>query len=347
MLSRRLGAVAFGAGAAIVVAACSHSYAEDAPPVGAVPEAGVADSSVTIDADVVADGVAPPDASPTYVELAKGLDDLTGIAATETDVYVLERGTGIVRAISIGGGPLRDIEKGAGSTLGIAVVGGSLFWGDFGGAAMKKKGIAGGATSVVTTGAKGPFAVAATNDGVAVLTLGAGEVGELQQYDLDLVARPTVGPLANPFGVAFFGDALYWTESGSGRIGQSRGSLINDEVASGETDCQSIAANATGVYWTRLSAGLVRVKALASSGVTSLATGEVGPHSIAVSDADVYWLTTDGRLRRKRVGQELPPANLATGFPSAFSQMRTRALALTSNYVVWITTDGRVLRTAK
>lgn len=54
-----------------------------------------------------------------------------------------------------------------------------------------------------------------------------------------------------------------------------------------------------------------------------------------------------GTLRRKAIGQELPPATLAKGFASAFAGLHVKAIALTRQYVVWITTDGRVLRTDK
>jgi hypothetical protein len=349
MLSRRLGAVAFGASAAIVIAACSQSYAEDAKPVDALPEAGATDSSVTAnDADVAVDSAAPPDASPTYIELAKGLTDLAGIAATESDVYVVEQTAGRVLTIPIAGGASTDIETGVGSPFGIAAAGGAVIWTDFGGAKVKSRSLTGGAPTVVSTGVKNPFAVAATNAGVAVLTSGPGLGGELQQYDLGLSPGPTVGPLSEAFAVAAYGSDIYWTEAAAGRVGQGQiGSNMNGDLAVGEADCQSIAANATGVYWMRPAAGLVRVKASASTTATSFVTGEVGPHSIGVDDDGVYWLTSNGTLRRKRIGQELPPATLASGFGSAFTRVRVRALALTSKYAVWITTDGRVLRTDK
>ena len=347
MLFRRLGAVAFGAGAALIVVACSQAYAEDTKPVEALPEAGAADSNVTSsDADIDRDSVAP-DASATYVELAKGLNDLAGIAATETDVYVVERALGNVRALPIGGGTPTYIESGGGTPRAIAATGEAVYWGDFGGAWLKS--LSAGATRTVTTGTKSPFAVSATKAGVAVLAIGSGDVGELQPYDANLIPGFKFGSVSNPFDVAAYHDAFYWTEAGAGRINQSQfGSSTSTELATGETDCQSIAANATAVFWTRPSQGLVRMKKLSSLTPGSLVTGEVGLHSIAVDDSDVYWLTSDGKLRRKRTGpQELPPATLASGFGSAFAEMRTRAIALTSKYVVWITTDGRVLRTDK
>jgi len=330
-------------------AACSQSYAEGSKPADdAGAEASAEDAQVDAEVDAfVADNAVPP--VPSFTELATGLVDLAGIAATETDVYFTEREPGNVRSVPIGGGAVATLATASGAPGPIAIAGGHLFWANVGGKQLSRRPLVGAAVPLVaSTSTTVPHALAAGADRIFVIALGPQGVGEAQQYDFDFVAGPVVGGLSNPFDVAVDGSAAYWTESSTGRIGRgANGSALNDTVATGETGCEAIAANAAGAYWTRPSDGLVRAVSIQSFGVTSLAEKEVSPSSIAADDGDVYWLTGDGTVRRKRVGQELPPATIANGFKSAFAGTRVRALALTSKYVVWLTSDGRILRADK
>jgi hypothetical protein len=232
----------------------------------------------------------------------------------------------------------------------IAANGDNVFWADTILGELSSRPGAGGATPItVSTPTTHHVALAAAVDGIVLLSAGPpGLMGGLQQWAVSLAtSQPAIG-LSNPHDVTVAGTAIYWTESAQvskGAIGASTSSV----VASGETGCESIAANAAGAYWTRPNEGLVRssVPVGGTVGASSLAEKEVLPSSIAADDTDVYWLTGDGRLRRKTIGQELPPATLAKGFASAFAGTHVKAIALTSMYVVWITTDGRVLRVAK
>jgi hypothetical protein len=330
-------------------AACSQSYAETAQADAATPDASTPDDApaeAAIDTDTATGDSARP---PTFTELATGLTGLSGVAATETDVYFTELGPGNVSSVPIGGGAVTTITTGTGAPGPIVIAGGFLFWGDTGAASLSRRPLAGGTvSSAVLALGKNPRALAASADRIVVDAVDIAGVGEMQQYGFDFVAGPSVGGLANPFDVAVVGTSIYWTESAGARIGMGvTGNGTNQEIAIGETGCESIAASSAGVYWTRPAEGLVRTIVAMGAGATTLAAKELAPMAVAGDSTDVYWLTGDGLLRRKTLGQELPPATLAKGFSSAFFDKRVRAIALTSQYVVWITTDGRVLRTNK
>ena len=309
---------------------------EAAPP-GA--EGGTADGPASSDADAGSDsagGVAP-------TEIASGLSDLEGIAATGSTVYVLEHDAGRVSSVPIDGGTIGTVDGNSGSPLGIVVANGSVYWSDFGGRLVKRQPFDGGASSSTTTNDKGAFAIAAASDRIVVATIN-GSVGEVRQFMFDLTSGPPVGALGNLFDVAVFGGDVYWTESGSGRIGHGKtGDATNDTFAMDPSDCQSIAADSSGVYWIKRAQGLIRSKV--SGAVVDIASGEQSPHSLTADGTYLYWLTRDGKLRRLAHAPGSKPTTLAEGFDADFdSQLRARALALTPTYLVWITKDGRILR---
>ena len=354
MLSRRLGAVAFGACLFVAMAtgaACSQSYAETVLADGAAPDASTTDDALGDalgDGDVAESRDAKP--VPTFTELATGFTDLAGVTATETDVYFTELGPGNVSSVPLAGGSVGAIATATGTPGPIVIAGGFLFWADTGAGKLVRRALTGGPITTATpTPGKSPRAIAATADRLVVAAVGGASVGEIQQYDFAFSPGPSVAGVANPFDVALAGASIYWTESSGSRIGMGTiGGATNQELTLGEPGCESIAANAAGVYWTRPDDGLVRmISTMTGAGATTLAAMELAPMSVTVDDTDVYWLTGDGLLRRKTLGQELPPATLAKGFSSTFIDKRVRAIALTSQYVVWITTDGRVLRTTK
>gem|GEM_PF-2159142 len=355
MKSTRLVALA-SCSALLVVAgsACGSFSSSSAAP-------GEADAAAT-DAPVTGDGAVPGDASGgeagdvdgatvSPFEIANGLTDLEGVAMTDSTVYVLEHDPGHVLAIPISGGAPSVIEANAGSPLGIAVANSSLYWTNFGGSKLNTVPLSGGAgPSAITLAGKNPFAIAPASDRIVVLSLeagDAGDLGEVQQYTFNLLPGPSVPGLQNPFDVAVFGSNIFWTEAASGgRIGRgTTGQSSSVALADGETDAQSIAADASGVYWAQPS--LNRVRAYFSTGTTTIAGGETAPHSLVTDATSIYWLTGDGKLRRLAKSSAAPAKTLASGFMTAFAQMRVRALAQNAKYLVWITTDGRVLRLAK
>ena len=143
------------------------------------------------------------------------------------------------------------------------------------------------------------------------------------------------------------------------KIDKKAGKILwqREMMATGNTGCHpktnmaasTPVADASGVYWTQPSAGLVRVSVSLGGPVDTLASNEVQPHSLVTDATSVYWLTHGGKL--KRLAKGATPGTLATtfaaGFNTSFAEMRVRALAQNAQYLVWITTDGRVLRMAK
>jgi hypothetical protein len=350
MFLRRFGAFAFGAGAALAIAAgaaCSQSYAaSDTPPTDATPEASAGDAPVEaeIDADV-ADTFVPP--VPAFTELATGLSELGGVAATETTVYFTEPTKGHVSSVPIAGGTITPIATAGGDVRPIAVGGTFLFWANVSGAALQQLDLTSGQLSTYGVPAGRQPAVLAAGTDRLVVAADATNDDELQQYTFVLSNGPASLSGSSAFtDVAVAGTDVYWTQSSAAQVTKgASGVLLNTPIATGETGCESIAANSAGAYWTRPTDGLVRTTS--SNGNGTLTSGEVAPSSIVADETDVYWLTGDGKLRRKTLGQELPPATLAKGFASAFAGKRVHAIALTNKYVVWITTDGRLLRVAK
>lgn len=348
---RRMVALASSAFVAVTALACGSFSSSDTPAAatdGGGPDGLSAVDGTTNDATVGDTGPVADGATVVPVEIANGYTDLEGLAVTDSTVFVIEHDAGRVFAIPIAGGPPAIVDSTAGAPLGVAIANGYLYWSDFAGGTVKRRALAGGQTSGTTAiVGKSPFAIAPASDRIVVLALGAGDVGEVQQYPFDLAtAGPSVGSLANPFDVAVYGGIIYWTESSSGRIGKGlTGTSDVVDFSLGETDCQSIAADATGVYWTRRSAGIVRMKT--ALGLVDLSTQEMSPHSLVADGSFVYWLTGDGKLRRASHAPGSPVTTLTSGFQTAFMQMRVRALAHNAQYLVWITTDGRILRVAK
>ncbi len=332
----------------VFAAACgSFSSASDAPATDGGPDGDMPGSETsTVDAP----GADAGDAGDAGValELARGLVDLSSVAATETTVFVAERTPGRVRSIPIGGGSIGDVSTNAGSPTGLAVTTTDLFWCNYGGKELLRQPLAGGLIVPHTTSTKNPFQIAIASDRVVTVTLdGVVGAGEIQQYAFDFTAGPSVGiATGNPYDVAALGTDFYWTESATGRIGrgQTGVSTNKDLVASGESDCQSIAVDSAGVYWARPSNGLIRTAVTGNA--SDLATNETAPHSLAADGQALYWLTGDGQVRRS-THMDRKITTLATGYMTAFTDGRAQALALTSKYVVWLTTDGRVMRVAK
>lgn len=343
--SRRLTIPACS-GAALVLAVACGSFSSDTTEAtdggaeGASPgtEAGAGDGPTTRDAG--GDGAV----APASAEIASGLNDLEGIAATDTTVFVLEHDPGHVRAVSIGGGAVATVDPNAGAPLGIAVANGSVYWGDFGTVRrVTRQPLDGAAPSSTNTSVKAPFAIAGASDRIVVATI-TGSVGEIAQFKFDLSPGGAVGGLGNVFDVAVSGGDIYWTESGTGRIGHgTTGTGTNETFAMDQGDCQSIAADSSGVYWIKRSDGLIRSKVAGAVG--DLASGELSPHSLTSDGTYLYWLTRDGKLRRLDHTPGSKPTTLAEGFATDFDfQPRARALAWTPKYLVWFTTDGHIFR---
>lgn len=329
-----------------VGAACGSTYAE-APPDASSAEAGGGDGPGD-----VADGASANDATDapsgsTATTLASGYAELAGIFATETTVYFVDPTKGGIHSVPMAGGAVSDIFMSGASPSGIVVSGDDLFWTDYGHKLLNHVLISSGTNQSVSPAAKAPIAIAIAGSGLVLASLGVGDVGDVQQYQLDLtVAGPSIGGQQNPLDVAAYQSEVFWTESSAGNI---RAATVGaDDVmllASGESDCESIAADGAGVYWTRPGEGLVRA-ILSGGSPRTIAPAESSPFSLAADDSGVYWLTKDGRLRRSS-RNELPITTIAAAFGGSPANDRIQAIALTSKYVVWLTADGKVLRADK
>ena len=346
----------FGTGAVMTVialiasgAACSSSYAEatPAPASEAGTEASASDAQGAADALGSLDGASDVAVAPTLFVLASGFGALSGIAATETTVYFVDRAKGIYSVPIAGGAPSQIFVQAGTSPSGIVLGGADLFWTDAANLTLDRVTTAGN-NVVLALGGKTPLAIAAGADRVVVVLVAASSGnGDVQQFDFIPTAGSAVMELANPFDVAVRGTEIFWTDAAAGIVRTTQfGSNLPGFFVNGESGCQSIAVDDLGVYWARPSAGVVRYQAPASAAPISLATSEQSPFSLAADDSGVYWMTADGKLRRS-TRSELPLATLAQGFAGAFSDRHVQAVALTSKYVVWVTTDGKVLRLEK
>jgi hypothetical protein len=333
-------------------AACSQPYAEQGAPQVA-PEAGDQVTSEPDAATPLGDSDSSSDASnaPTdFVELARGLVEPGGVAATATTVYVTDRGSGRVIEVPVIGGAMNDLV-GADNTSSTAIVAvnDSVFWANPSSHELK--------SYDTVTAVHGTFTIPAPQVVVAmgsalgqlvVLTTDTGSTnqGTIRRYGTDFSPGMAIAIQTPPFGLAVSGSLAYVTEPTAGNV-----TVITSSISvpmTGEPDCRSIAADASDVFWARpLTGDIRRGVSNGAGGASTLASGEDHPFSLAADDSGVYWLTKDGKLRRKRVDQELPPATLAAGLKTSFSDLGVQAIALTPSYVVWLTSDGRVLRLAK
>jgi hypothetical protein len=335
-------------------AACS-SFSEGE----AAPDTGMPDASGPVDLDAEApDTAVLPDSGrgPSAVTvLASGFTGLAGVAATEEQVYFVERSTGIVHAVPLGGGATTDFAREAllPSPAGVVVSGGLVLWIDPSARMVAYRGVTGTTTSVLTVSdSLWPRSIATSASAGApqiVMTVSdqdessGGSVLELSSF----ASAPTyvASSFGTPFDVALLGKQVVWTDKSIGEVWAAElGGSGGAAFAMGELACESIAIDAEGIYWTKPAEGAVRM-ALSPTAAppTSLASGELKPFSLVADASGVYWMTEDGKLRRS-TRSELPLQSVADGFASVFPDHHMQAVALTSKYVVWITSDGKVLR---
>ena len=272
--------------------------------------------------------------------LASTSMDLAGLAATESTVYFIARGRSAVHAVPLTGGAVTPFDADTGSPSSVAVSESDVIWADRGG--LVRRSFAGGASTTVTP--QPPTAASPIVTGSGRLVAIGVEAGKsaILEYRLDLSTGTSIAPLGSPYEVAVAAGAVYWTEPQAGTIQTAPIDTSSVAVlATSETGCAALAADSSGVYWTRPAEGLVRAR-LSGNGVTTLAASQQAPHSLVADESGVYWLTEDGRLRRS-TRTELPLGTIAAGFGGAFTSP-VHAIALTKQYVVWITNDGKVLR---
>lgn len=341
----------FGALASIVLlpVGCG-SFSADDPATGPTAEGGASGG----EGGVGLESGPPPDGSSAEgsttsgpVELGSGYKVLRAIAATETDVFWIDPGSGggIFTAPIIGGKTRTLVMGGAPSS--IAVDGGHVYWTDTALRQIGRIDVAGLEPvqwSLADTGSGLPPSIVVGATGAVVALVGStGATGEIRQYGLDLGATAmTANNLVNPFSLTAFGTSFYWTEGGAGAV--ARGDVGNARRTQlfAENDAEAIAADVAGVYWTVPLQSKIRGSVGGALPIT-LAAGEKEPRSIAADGKYVYWTTENNELRRAGHLDNGTSSLFASGF-LALTEMHVRAVAVTSQYVVWLTADGKVLR---
>lgn len=111
--------------------------------------------------------------------------------------------------------------------------------------------------------------------------------------------------LAQPWGLAMSGDALFWA-NGDGSNGNHPNSVQSMQpagspatpIAAAQTAPWGVAADATAVYWT--DSQEVKSASHAGGTPTVLATLQNNARSIAVDDTSVYWITQERVLQRPK-----------------------------------------------
>ncbi|MDB4933396.1 MAG: putative serine/threonine-protein kinase pknH [Labilithrix sp.] len=331
---------------AIALLACGTFESSDPDPL-ATEEAGQ-DGASRADDGGGPDGVAPPvDAggTKTTTTLASGLKLLTSIAADETTVYFAESATGTIHSVPLSGGVVQHLSPGGSAPLSIALVGNQLFWTDANPYSVNRISTLGGAVLTAPASvAKAPITLTASPDGVVVLTQNGNAKGDVQQYTRDLAPGPVVADVGVPFGAAIVGTDVYWSESGAMTIAAGKlGDNSRIALTANESDGESIAADALGIYWARPQTKEMRAK-IAGGGFVTIAADEDDAASVCLDATHVYWVNTKAIRRYDRTSKTVE--TFATDFPPV-TKLERRSVALTSKYVVWLTDDGRVLRRDK
>ena len=341
--------------------ACGAFSAEDVPADGGPPSG---EASVGVDggpgsaAEAGEGGSTEGGAVDGPRELASGFKALSGITATETDVYFVEQEQGGIHAVPLDGSVSEHLVMAtAGSPRSIALVGSVLYWCDVSGFQLKKVGTNGnGFSAAPADPTRRLVELARLPSALAVLTQhAAGSDGTVIRVDLDF-AIATAGPMgfSNPVSIATRGAEVFWSEGSNGAIGHSAdGVQDGPPYVTGEPDPGSIAVDANGVYWASPSRNVVRAK-IGPAPPFEIAPNQSHPTSLASDGENIYWITSDGFIRRRPTHTPGGVVDVASGFqalttnpPANASVDLVRGLAVTSRYVVWLTGDGKVMRAPK
>ena len=238
------------------------------------------------------------------------------------DVYFLDvvgaSATGMVNAVSRGGGSVTTLATDQYPAVSVAVDGTHVYWVDSGGS-VKKVPLGGGSVTTLATGQNDPLSVEVDDTHVYWVNFYGGTVNAVP------VGGGSVTTLAsgqyNPRSVAVDGTHVYWVNYGT--LGDESDSVTTDgtvnevpisggavtTLASGQNNPSSLAVDGTNVYWVTGSwgsyAGLGTVNAVPVGGgtVTTLATGQNDPTSVATDGTNVYWVDQwSGGVRQVPVG---------------------------------------------
>ncbi len=239
--------------------------------VGCGGQAGVAAGSpascgaVTASADA---GQAPPAPLVTPTTLASGENSPGSLALDAANVYwtVTAQSSpvsgGAVMKLPLAGGAPTTLVSGLSTPKGIAVQGANVYW---------VEGLEDGAVKTVPVNGGTPTMLAA------------------EQW---------------PIAIAADAESLYWTALGStSTFGDGR--VMKMPLAEGTPTTlvaalnsapESIAINATGVYWADTDAKAIMRVPLAGGAATVLAGAQVAPTGVSADAANVYWTNDAGEV---------------------------------------------------
>ena len=318
-----------------ILAACGSYGASDdgtAPPT----DGGSLDGTTADGTPIVADAASEsaPDGGRQVVVLATNQTGAFAIAANDSDAYWSDNDIGEIRTVPIAGGTTRALYTYGGSPTNLTVDSqGSVMWGDQGNAAKTGlRRISGGGVAVLLTNPVGSFASFADGTTAVVTSKNA----FLTVYGADGGAGTAFGPYGSPVDVIRDGTTAVWTASADQQLWKLE-SGVASMIVDSESDCQQLATNADGIYWTRPFDGLIR-KLDRANDKSTIADKQQEAYGIAADASGVYWLTTDGAVRHW--SQSTGVVTLAAGQPAAIDptlRVRAHALATTSSFVVWLT----------
>jgi len=318
-----------------IVAACGTYGASDDETPSPPADGGGADGTANDGTTDLTDGGSEtsPDGGRSVVVLAKNQPGAYGIAANETNVYWTDQDLGEIRTVPVSGGVVAAMATYGGAPTNLRVkADGTVTWGDQGNTPGLRRITGGASVTFLYTGPVGAFADLPNSETAVVSSKNA----YLKVVDSNGDAGPGFGPYGSPTDVIPDGITAVWTASSDAQLWKVESGFAS-VLATNEPDCQLLAANSDGVYWTRVFEGLIR-KLDRADAKSTIADSQQEPYSIAADASGVYWLTMDGAVRRW--SQSGGVVTLATGQPTAINaetRVRSHSLATTSAYVVWLT----------
>jgi hypothetical protein len=239
---------------------------------------------------------------PTAV--ASGLTTPTSITVDANSVYWTNRGA--VMKVPLGGGGPTALASGQSVPSGLAVDATSVYWANSGSGSVMKVPVGGGMATTLASGPSGPAGIAV--DATSVYWTNA-TTGTVMKVPLDGgVPIALASGQDSPTSIAVDVTSVYFattTATGLGfvmKVPLGGGNPV--ALASGEPP-NSIAVDATGVYWTNndlsaaAGAGAVMKLPLEGGVPTMLALAQNAPMGIAVDATSIYWTNLyDGTVMR-------------------------------------------------
>jgi hypothetical protein len=206
-------------------------------------------------------------------------------------------------------------------------------------------GLNGGSTTTLATGTffAGGIAVNATSvywGTYGYISGGSGTAGTVNVVPLAGGAKTTLAYTTDPYSVAVDAISVYWNYPVE-RMPLGGGATVT-LAASGANQSfstQTIAVDASNVYWADPSTGTVNRVPTGGGTPTTLANAQ--PRGIALDAANVYWTDGTGAIMKVSLGGG-SPTTLATGQTNAFG------IAVDSTSVYWtnqgVNSTGSVMK---